>query len=683
MISWNQIVLMAKQALKNKGLNGIYQKRLQFEIEQIDIQGLNRYWIEAVNNRHKFTKNPNNLVLPWLLGLCAGDAKKDPIASRTDPVLTSAKYCDVMEVLNTYKSIPPEILEDNDRPDIDIDCLPDARDKIKEYANARYGARNVCSVGTMQSYLFKQAIIDVAKALTNVGPVSNYESESRYEDTFNAAVQVNKSLAMEATKELTAEVDQMQPGGFSSCKGKVIREGIEKECGARHNGTECPECGSKDTETITFGKMMYGTDDEGGFKSLDYASIRSYYNHSEFTKQVVDTAIGLIGRYKTFGKHAGALIIADRDLFGNIPMYVRKDDEGTSKDGKKTWVSLWSEGRNPQLSKFGYTKWDILGLLNLKYIYECCKLININHGVSFGPLLEGWDFIDPENDMAGKYWKDGKEYIVSLNDLTALKLADESRTDAIFQFDTELAKRTLANGVRNFNDLLIFNAMGHPGPMAFIPEYAKRRDGEVSWEAGENEKIKELLHDTFGIVVYQEQLASLLQNIAGFTSPEAQEARKAVAKKWTEKLKPVRQKWIDGATPILGVDSATAWWDDKLVPFGRYAFNRCLGKDTLVTDVATNVTKTIEQWFEQKDCELPLLLSDNGEDLIINQCEDIHYNGIQEVFLVEFDDNTTECLTLNHKLKCYDGQFHTIQEIFERGLEITSTQVAAATKTEK
>jgi len=134
---------------------------------------------------------------------------------------------------------------------------------------------------------------------------------------------------------------------------------------------------------------------------------------------------------------------------------------------KKTdqWVSIWTEGRNTQLSKFGYVKWDILGLKNLSYIKTACEMIRENHGISFGDQLQGWDDSDQINNVAGYYWENGEKKTIPLEDPAALKLANDSQTDSIFQFDTELAKRTLSAGVHSFRDLLIFNAMGHPGPM--------------------------------------------------------------------------------------------------------------------------------------------------------------------------------------------------------------------------
>jgi DNA polymerase III alpha subunit len=134
---------------------------------------------------------------------------------------------------------------------------------------------------------------------------------------------------------------------------------------------------------------------------------------------------------------------------------------------------------------------------------------------------------------------------------------------------------TLRNGVRSFHDLMALSALGHPGPMQMIPEFVKRRDDpSQSWKNNENTKIAEILKDTHGIVVYQEQFTSLMQQIAGFSAPEAQDIRKAIAKKWKEKLKPVREKWISGSRRFLSESKATEWWDDILLPFGRYCFNK-------------------------------------------------------------------------------------------------------------
>jgi DNA polymerase III alpha subunit len=532
-ITWHSIIKIALE--KAQGLGDAYIDRLQFELKEIDKQGANIRWVNYVADAKKFSSNPNYLVLPWLLDM----VEEDPIAARKEPMLNTVRASKIKEFKAEYGFIPSDIIKDSDMPDIDLDCLPEARDPIKEYAAEKYGMNiddgygPVCSVGTWQTYKLKQAIID---ASSGTGLVERYE-------------------AYELTTSLPDEVDQLKDGGKAACKGRIIDQqtGEDRECGFRHAKAVCPDCGSTDTDGPTIGQLLKEHDQLAAFAARH--------------KEVLSYAVKLVGRVRNMGMHAGALIIADRTLYGNIPL--------AKSSSKGYWVSMWTEGRNTQLSKFGYNKWDILGLKTLKYIFECCKLIEQNRHISFGKNMEGMDYNDPANGIAGWYIDGrGKRCDIELNDQHALRLANEQKTDGVFQFDTDLAKSILANGVRNFEDLMLFNAMGHPGPMASIPEaVANREDTAGKWKKRLHPQILEVLKDTYGVIVYQEQLQTIWQKMAGFTAPEAQEARKAVAKKWTHKLKPIRDKWLAGATRTMELREAEDWWS-RMETFGRYAFNR-------------------------------------------------------------------------------------------------------------
>ena len=130
------IIQAARQALDLKPeLPDIYKSRLEFELSEIDKQGAFGYWENILNEEKKFKENPNRLVLPWLLGL----VDDDPLDGQSD-ILCTAKFNKIKEYSDKIGSIPNYIIKDQDMPDIDLDCIPEARDPIKSHAAEVYGS---------------------------------------------------------------------------------------------------------------------------------------------------------------------------------------------------------------------------------------------------------------------------------------------------------------------------------------------------------------------------------------------------------------------------------------------------------------------------------------------------------------------------------------------------------------
>jgi DNA polymerase III alpha subunit len=492
-LEWLELKEQAVATAERRQLGDAYMHRLKFEIKEIEKQGANAYWANIYNEHAAYDTNDNGLVFPWLLGL----TPIDPLEAEHEIILST------------------------DLPDIDVDCLPEARDKIKAYAAEKYGAEYVCSVGTWLTFKFKSALQSAARGLG-----------------------ADVKDAMIVTKALPDDADNLKDDGYSKCIA----------CGTRHNSGICPKCSSADTDGVTIGQL------------LDEYSILKEYRESN--PEVVDMAVKMVGKIRAMGKHAGGVIITNRQLMGNIPMGISK---GT--DGEAQWTSMWTEGRNTQLSKFGYVKWDLLGLKTLQYIHDACNLIRKTRGYEFNAIP--WRDNDPEDDCVGWYLDDkSTKHKVSMSDEAVFKMINDLRVETVFQFETDVQRGVLSNGVIDYYDLQVFNAMGHPGPMAFIPEYVKRRrDVTEEWRKNEHPDIAAELEDTHGIIVYQEQLQKLWQKFASFTAPEAEKARKAVAKKWVDQLKGIEAQWKRGASKILGEEWAIEMWS-RMIAFGRYAFNK-------------------------------------------------------------------------------------------------------------
>jgi len=563
-IDWNTLKTLAAKLLERKNPGAEYAKRLQFELTEIEKQGANAYWCNQFNEEKKYQTNDNGLVLPWLLGL-----------TPVDPMLGQHK-----------------IERSNDQPDIDVDLLPDARDKIKKFASERFGDEYTCSVGTWMAYKFKSAIKDAARGLG---------SDAKAADLMTAS--------------LPDDVDELKDDGYAPCT----------QCQTKHNRTMCPKCSSEDVDGTTIGKLL-----------KEYDVLREY--QAKFP-EVLEMAVKLVGKIKTMGKHAGGIIITNQKLLGNVPMSINK-----GLDGERQWTSMWTEGRNTQLSKLGYVKWDLLGLKTLQYIHEACLLIQKNRGIKFN--IPPWKGNDPEINSVGWYTDaSGSVQNVPMNDPAVFQMINDIKVETVFQFETDIQKGVLANGVRDYYDLQTFNAMGHPGPIAFIPEYVKRRDDtKKTWKKREQADIADMLEETHGIIVFQEQLANIWRKFASFTAPEAEAARKAVAKKWVDKLKPVKEQWLREATKTIGPEWSTQMWD-RMQTFGRYAFNKCLASGTIVIDCVTGERRAVENATGM------ILESSNGPDMV----KAIHFNGFEPVYRVRFNNGIYEDVTVGHRYLTNDG----------------------------
>lgn len=443
-MNWNDLITIAIGELTARHLDDVYRERLKFELAEVEKQGAEAVWVNYFRTKKQFLSNPNNLLLPWLLGM----VPDDPISTRQNQGLNTVRVSKVSHFKEVNGYIPHDLIKDSDSPDIDIDCLPNARDPLKQYAIEQYGKDfndgygSVCSVGTWQTYKFKQALVDAAIALGFIsgyrgqggkGKVASQEAPEETIGERRGSTLMNRyEFEQTYTKQLPDEVDELKDGGRAACKGKIKGpDGEEKDCGFLHAGLVCEKCGSTETDGPTIAQLIK---EHPIIQAMEARFPASEYPDSDGIRPpLVDTAVDLIGRIRNMGMHAGAIIITDRPLYGNIPL---------AKSGKKGyWTSMWTEGRNAQLSKFGYIKWDWLGLKTLEYIFKCCQLIEENRGISFGENMSGWDDIDPIKRRAGHYFDgNGKKHYINLDDAAALGLANEQKTDGVFQFDTDLAK---------------------------------------------------------------------------------------------------------------------------------------------------------------------------------------------------------------------------------------------------
>ncbi|MCW2499302.1 MAG: polymerase alpha subunit, partial [Frankiales bacterium] len=274
---------------------------------------------------------------------------------------------------------------------------------------------------------------------------------------------------------------------------------------------------------------------------------RALYDSDPDAKAVVDTALGLEGLKRQWGVHAAGVILCREPLLDVIPIH-RRDADGAI-------ITQFDMGACETL---GLLKMDFLGLRNLTVLDDCLKHIAVNRGETV--VLEELDVMVP----------DGPTY----------ELLSRGDTLGVFQLDGG-PMRALLRSMQpdSFETISAVLALYRPGPMGANAhnDYADRKTGRkpiVAIHPELEEPLKDILGDTFGLIVYQEQVMAIAQHLAGYTLGAADLLRRAMGKKKKEILDKEYVPFRDGMLANGYSDQAIKTLWDILVPFSDYAFNR-------------------------------------------------------------------------------------------------------------
>ncbi len=288
---------------------------------------------------------------------------------------------------------------------------------------------------------------------------------------------------------------------------------------------------------------------------------RQLYDSAEHIRKLIDTAARMEGVVRNAGTHAAGVVISDKPLVEYIPLH--RPTSGSEETPIRT-VTQFEMG---VLESLGMLKVDFLGLATLTLMARACELIEKRHG---------------------------KRYHLSnipLDDPKAFELLGEGKTAGIFQLEGSGMTRWLVQmKPKTLEHVIAMVALYRPGPMQFIPDYIARMHGEAEVEY-RHPALEPIFRSTYGIPVYQEQLMNAAVALAGYTQSEADDLRKAIAKKIPDKLQKHRQKFVAGAVkngiPEEIADQIFSDWEE----FARYGFNRSHAADYGMIAVETAYLK--------------------------------------------------------------------------------------------
>ncbi|MBM3119037.1 MAG: DNA polymerase III subunit alpha [Chloroflexi bacterium] len=281
--------------------------------------------------------------------------------------------------------------------------------------------------------------------------------------------------------------------------------------------------------------------------TLDHAlaenkELYDIYHEDSAIQNLVDTAKKLEGIARHASTHAAGVVISREPLAQYIPL------QRAAKDHEQ--AATMTQFSMESVARLGLLKLDFLGLANLTLLAKAREIIAEKRGTS----------IDLQH--------------IPLDDTATFELLASGETSGIFQLESAGMRRYIKElKPTTFNDIAAMVALYRPGPMEHIPTFIKAKHGIESIRYP-HPTVKEILEETYGVIVYQDQVLHIVQALAGYTLGQADIFRKAMGKKIPEVMKKERQNFINGAKKN-GISAELAAEVFALIePFAGYAFNK-------------------------------------------------------------------------------------------------------------
>jgi len=267
--------------------------------------------------------------------------------------------------------------------------------------------------------------------------------------------------------------------------------------------------------------------------------LHSAYESDDNTKRLIDMAMKLEGVARHASTHAAGVVITKQNINHSVPCQHPTQDDQT----------VVTQYEMHAIEDLGLLKMDFLGLRTLTVIQNTLNQIKEQTG--------------QEINLAN----------LPLDDRRTFQLFRTANTTGVFQLESGGMKKNLKELRPNqFEDIIAMVALYRPGPMEFIPEFIARKHGykKVKYL---HPSLKPILKNTYGVMVYQEQLMRMARELAGFTPSEADVLRKAVGKKIKKLLDEQKEKMITGmANNDIDQRTASQIWH-MVEPFAQYGFN--------------------------------------------------------------------------------------------------------------